>query len=153
MAKTPNEAYSQACQFVDEFETSQDQLRRFMENYQVLKPLYLMIMYLSSWDKYNSYLENLKNKRCPENFLGIEFWNGFDFEIVNRLEAEGLLEISTTKKTLRMNFEGMRQARNFLMQINLDGVETLLEQREYHEEYINCERLLDITSKHQEEEE
>ncbi|MEH2282766.1 MAG: hypothetical protein V7K90_15790 [Nostoc sp.] len=36
-----------------------------------------------------------------------------------------------------MNKKGMKAARDILQRINIDGVETLLEQREYHEEYIN----------------
>ena len=46
--------------------------------------------------------------RGHENFKGISFWNGFDFNIVNDLQAKGLLELSTTRKTLTMTKKGMK---------------------------------------------
>ncbi|MBD2607352.1 hypothetical protein H6G81_23185 [Scytonema hofmannii FACHB-248] len=151
-SNTAGDSYSQACSLVDEFEIRQDQLRLFMENYKVIKPLYLMLIYLSGWDEYNPYLVNPKNKHCKDNFVGISFWNGFNFEIVNRLEAEGLLELSTTRKTLTMTKKGMKEARDILLHINLDGVGSLLKQREYHEEYINYQSQLNILQEEQEEE-
>ena len=142
--KTPGESYSRGCSIVDEIERSKEELRCFMENYQVLKPLYLMIIYLSGWDDYNPYLGDSKNKCCKENFTGIRFWKGFDFEIIKRLEAEGLLENSTyKKKTLIMTKKGMKLAREILQNINLDGVEVLLKKREYHEEYINYRPIVE----------
>ncbi|BAZ10448.1 hypothetical protein NIES4071_22640 [Calothrix sp. NIES-4071] len=148
--KASNDCYSQACNLVDEYERRQEQSRRFMENYQVLKPLYLMIIYLSGYDEYNPYLGNIKNKCCKENFIGINFLNGFDFEIIKRLEAEKLLEISTTRKTITMNKKGMKEARDIIFNINIEGVDVLLEQREYHEEYINYQTKLEIFQEQEE---
>jgi hypothetical protein len=132
-SKSPGESYSRACSFIDEFEKRQDKFKRFIENYQVLKPLYLMLIYLSGWDEYNPYMGNTKNQHSQENFIGVKFWNGFNFEILKQLEAEELLEFSTSRKTLTINKKGIKEARDILKRINLEGVEALLEQRKNHE--------------------
>ncbi|MBD2384505.1 hypothetical protein [Cylindrospermum sp. FACHB-282] len=144
LSKSYGDAYSRACSFVDKFEKNQDKLECFIDHYQVLKPLYLMIIYLSGRDEYNRYLGNYKNKSCKESFVGITFWNGLDFDILNVLEKEKLLEISDSKKTLTMTREAIIQARKILKEINLDGVEALLKQREHHEEYIYYKSPLDV---------
>ncbi|NDJ25362.1 hypothetical protein GS682_27730 [Nostoc sp. B(2019)] len=77
--------------------------------------------------------------------------HGFEFEIINALEAEGLLELSSTKRTLIMNKKGMKAAREVLQRINIDGVEKQLKQREYHEEYINYTSPLDIMQEEEDE--
>jgi len=150
-SKTANDAYSKACNLVDETESYKNQLTISMEHYKVLKPLYLMLIYLSGCDIYNPYRASFKNKNCKENFEGLSMWNGFDFDIINSLNQEGLIELSTTKKTLNMTIKGMEQARNILVKINLDGVEILLEQREHHEEYINYQKELDIFQEEEDE--
>ncbi|WP_445627210.1 hypothetical protein [Nostoc sp. DSM 114167] len=149
---TKGDAYSQACDLVDHFEIQQESLRIFMEHYAVMKDLYLMIIYLSSGDQHNQYLNNIR-RNSKENFTGVSCWNGFDFKIIDALEAEGLLELSSTKKNLTMNKKGMKAAINILQKINLDGVDRLLEQRKYHEEYINYKSQLDIMEEQEEEEE
>ncbi|MEH1858766.1 MAG: hypothetical protein V7L21_12320 [Nostoc sp.] len=146
------DAYSRACSFVDEFETKEEQLSIFIEHYTVMKDLYLMIIYLSSVDQHNRYLNNSREK-SQENFTGISCWNRFDFDIVNALIAEALLEFSSNKKSLIMNKKGMKAAREILQRINIDRVERLLEQREYHEEYINYTSQLDIMQEQEEDEE
>ncbi|ACC84590.1 hypothetical protein [Nostoc punctiforme] len=133
---TKGDAYSQACNLVDQFEIKQESLRIFREHYAVIKPLYLMIIYLSSVDQHNEYLNNNREK-SKENFTGVNCWNGFDFDIINALVAEGLLEFSSNKNKLIMKKQAMNVAREVLKKINIDGVDKLLEQREYHEEYIN----------------
>ncbi|MEH2172969.1 hypothetical protein [Nostoc sp.] len=137
------EAYHRACNLADEFEVQQESLRIFQERYAVMKPLYLMIIYLSSGDQHNEYLNNSCEK-SKENFTGVNCWNGFDFEIINALVAEGLLEFSSNKNKLIMRKQAMKAAREVLNKINIDGVNRLLKQREYHEEYINYISELDI---------
>lgn len=122
-----------------------------MEHYAVIKDLYLMIIYLSNGDKHNHYLNNNREK-SKENFTSVSCCNGFDFEIINGLVAEGLLELSTTKKSMTMKKKGMKAAREVLQKTNIDGVNRLLEQREYHEEYINYKSQLDIMEEQEEEE-
>lgn len=150
--KSQGEAYSRACNLTDEFEIQQESLRIFMEHYVVMKPLYLMIIYLSSGEQPNHPL-NKNREKYKEIFTGVSCWNGFDFQIINALVAEGLLKLSTTKKSLIMNKKGMKFAREILKIINLDGADRLLEQREYHEEYINYISELDIMEEQEEEEE
>lgn len=137
LSMTSQEAYSRACSLVDENEKQLQQYKSFIEHYQVLKPLYLMLIYLSGRDEYNPYLGNSPKKRCIENFIGICFYNGFDYNIIEHLEKEGLIERSTTGKSLILFKKGMQVARDMLKTINIDGVERLLEQRNYHEDYIN----------------
>ncbi|WP_445634812.1 DUF6429 domain-containing protein [Nostoc sp. DSM 114161] len=119
-SNTKGDAYSQACSFVDQFEIQQENLRIFQEHYAVMKPLYLMIIYLSSGDNHNKYLNNNNNRdKSKENFTGVSFWNGFEFKIIDTLVAEGLLEISERKTTLTMNKKGMKLARDILKKLIL----------------------------------
>jgi hypothetical protein len=143
-SKSQTDAYSQACNIVDKFEKEQQELIRFSEHYIVLKPLYLMLIYLSGSDQYDPYLGKYKEKRCRENFIGINSWNGFDFEIINYLESEGLLQLSATRRSLTMTKKGMKVAIDSLKKINIEGLQTLLEKREYHEDYIHYQSDLDI---------
>ncbi|MFN6474868.1 hypothetical protein [Nostoc sp. DedQUE07] len=149
---TQGDAYSQACNLVDKFEIQQENLSIFMEHYAVMKDLYLMIIYLSSGDQHNRYLNNNREK-SKENFTGVSCWNGFEFKIIDELVAEGLLELSDSKTTLTMNKKGMKFAREVLKKNNINGADRLLEQREYHEEYINYISELDITEEEEEDEE
>ena len=122
----------------------------FAEHYAVMKYLYLAIIYLSSGDQHNYYINN-SSENSQENFTGVSGWNGFEFEIIDALEAEGLLELSSTKRTLSMNKKGMKAAREFLRRINIDGFERLLEQRDYHEEYINYTSQFDTMQEEEDE--
>ncbi|WP_446371012.1 hypothetical protein [Coleofasciculus sp. G3-WIS-01] len=143
LSKTLEEAYGRACNLVHENEKQLQQYRNFIEHYQVLKPLYLMLIYLSGRDEYNPYLENYQEKPCRENFIGVRFGvifyksKRFDYDIIDQLEKEGLLERSSTGKSVILLKKGMQVARDMLKTINMDGVERLLEQRNYHEDYIN----------------
>jgi len=150
-SKSKGDAYSQACNIVDNFEKEQQELIRLSEHYIVLKPLYLMLIYLSGSDQYEPYLEKYKEKRCRENFIGINSWNGFDFEIINYLESEGLLQLSATRRSLTMTKKGMKVARDSLKKINIKGLKTLLDERDYHEDYINYQNDLDILAEQEEE--
>jgi len=96
-----------------------------------------MLIYLSGWDKYNPYLENYQEKPCKENFIGVGFYSGFDYDIIAQLEKEELLKRSSTGQSVILSTKGMQLARDMLKLINMDGVEKLLEQRNYHEDYIN----------------
>ncbi|MDF5706140.1 MAG: hypothetical protein PUP90_00335 [Nostoc sp. S4] len=150
--KSQVEAYSRACNLVDEFDIQQESLRIFMEDYVVMKPLYLMLIYLSSGDQHNQYLNNSREK-SKENFTSVSCWNGFEFRIIDALEAEGLLKKSDDRKSIIINKKGIKLARYILKKINIDGVDRLLEQREYHEEYINYISELDIIEEEEDEEE
>lgn len=124
--KSSQEAYSVACSKIDKYEDNEKRLER----YKLLKPFYLMLLYLSGWDKHS-------DCHKKENFIGVEFWNGLDYDILNQLETEDLIAFSSTKKTLYLNKKAMKEARETLSQVNLDGINQLLEQRDHHEEYIS----------------
>jgi len=134
---TSEEAYGRACNLINEHEKQLQQYKSFIEHYQVLKPLYLMIIYLSGWDKDYDYLKSRQKKCGRENFIGIGFYNGFDYDIIAQLEKEELIERSSTRNSLILFKKGMQVARDMLKTINIDGVERLLEQKNYHEDYIN----------------
>jgi hypothetical protein len=151
-SKSTQEAYSYACYLLDCFEKEEEKLTKFFKKYKVLKNLYLMIIYLSGWDEHNPYIGNNKNSKCKENFTGIGFWKGFDFEVLEHLNSEKLLEVSASRKTLTITKQGIKQARDILKTINLEGVDFLLEQRKYHEEYINYQSESDISEEELEEE-
>jgi hypothetical protein len=126
------------------FEKQSQQDRSFIEHYQVLKPLYLMLIYLSGGDEHYDYLKSRKKKCGRENFSGVRFYvrffkkkNRFGDKIIAHLEKEELLERSSTGDSLILSKKGMQVARDMLKTINMDGVERLLEQRNYHEDYIN----------------
>lgn len=136
-SKSKGDAYSQACNLVDKLEKKQQNLINLFKEIIALKPLYLMLIYLSGSDKYDLYIGNYKEKPCRENFIGINSWNGFDYQIINYLQSEGLLEVSTTRQSLMMTKKGMRAARDILQKINIEELKTLLNERVYHEDYIN----------------
>lgn len=155
-----NHAYSIICSILDKDINKQKQIKdeaeryqMFLEDYLVLKPLYLMILYLSGWDEYNSCLSGdiTKDERCKENFTGIQSWIGLQFKILDFLQTEGLLEQpqkggKNYKKVtyVELTKKGIKLARDVLKQINLDGVESLLSQRDYHEDYLHYQSNLDI---------
>ena len=149
LSKTSEEAYGRACNLINEHEKQLQQDRSFTEHYQVLKPLYLMLIYLSGKDEPNPYLENYQEKTCRENFIGVRFGvrfskkNIFGDKIIAQLEKEKLIERSSTRNSLILSKKGMQVARDILKTINMDGVERLLEQRNYHEDYINYKNQLE----------
>jgi hypothetical protein len=94
-----NQAYCNACNSIDrkqqrlrEEERQLEKEKVYQERYIVLKLIYLMLLYLSGWDEYNPYMSNSDEKKCKENFTGVRSWIGLDFNILNRLEAEKLIE-------------------------------------------------------------
>lgn len=143
LSMTSEEAYGRACNLVDENEKQLQQYKSFIEHYQVLKPLYLMLIYLSGRDEYNDCLKSRPKKCGIENFIGVRFGvrfyksKRFDYDIIDQLEKEELIERSSTGDSLILLTKGMQVARDMLKTINIDGVERLLEQRNYHEDYIN----------------
>jgi hypothetical protein len=144
-SNSSKEAYDRACSSIDQLERKLQEEIAFQELYQVLKPLYLILIFLSGWNKYidipqkilNPELDNSVEKDGKENFLGVEFWNGLDFDILNRLKAEELLEFSSTRKSLYINKKAIKEARNVLKTLNLEGLENFLKKLKIHEEYLN----------------
>jgi hypothetical protein len=153
-----NQAYCNACNSIDskkqrlkELERRLEEEREYKKYYNFIKIIYLMLLYLSGWDEYNPYLSNSEEKRCKENFTGVRSWIGLDFNILNKLEREKLIEQpqregKNYKKVtyVELTKKGMQLARETLKNINLEGAEPLLEQLDYHEEYIAYQSHIDI---------
>jgi len=68
-----------------------------------------MLMYLTSWQ------ERSDSAR--------RFWKGFRFEVLDRLETEGLLTQSIRAKSAYLTDDGVRRARELLADFGLGGVE------------------------------
>jgi hypothetical protein len=141
---TSRQAHSSACNLADERDRQERRELEFQNRYRVLKPLYLVAIYLFSWDEFRGCFE----KRAPrdseerrqfylEYFNGVGSFNGFDFDITNRLEAEGLLEFSTSKKTLNITKTAVRQAIAAAQQMNIPGMEELLSDKAIHLECLD----------------
>jgi Domain of unknown function (DUF6429) len=72
--------------------------------------LSLMLMYLSSWAE-----------RPGESR---RFWKGFDFETLNHLADEGLINDSHRAKSAFLTEDGVRRARELLAQYGLTTAES-----------------------------
>jgi hypothetical protein len=150
------DVYSNICGVVTDYEISRakifKQIQQEYQEYQVLKDIYLMFLYLQGSD---SHICTNKEERNKENFTGVSAWIGLNFDILNKLEQEGLLQQPQKGKKqvtyATLTKSGMKTARQVLKTINLDGIETLLNQRKYHEEYINYKSYLDPISKKNDE--
>jgi len=134
---------------------------------ELLKSLYLMLLYISGIDDHNRGLAehnpkipnnrkrpNTKSWHSKENFVSLECWIGLDFHILDRLEEAGFLEQpqkgSRKQRTyIQLNKKGMKRAREILSEINLNGVHEALTTRSYHEEYINHKNRIDLMSEEQ----
>jgi Domain of unknown function (DUF6429) len=77
--------------------------RMVQQSEQLVVDLSLMLMYLSSWNDRSS------NAR--------RFWKGFDFDVLNTLEEQQLIEQSRTAKSAYLTEAGERRARELLDQL------------------------------------
>jgi len=145
---SPSEAFSGISSCIYEKEKQVERLLLSIENYKLLKPIYLMFLYLSGWDEHFDSLTKEKNK---ENFTGVESWIGLDYGFLDFLEEEGLIQQpqkrgKNYKKVTYacMTKKGMKEVREILGSINLEGADRSLKNREYHEEYINHKSQRDL---------
>ena len=92
-------------------------------------PLTLALLYVSGRDEYyQGYSEN------PE-FRGRHAWKGYDFDILDLLENQGLIEKQNNRrhtKSVYLTTKGIKQARNLLRNLNLE-VEEFLQAHAEHE--------------------
>jgi hypothetical protein len=65
-----------------------------------IEELTLMLMYLTSWEERHGEL-----RRC---------WKGYDFEVLDKLEAAGLISSSHRAKSAYMTTEGVARAAHLL---------------------------------------
>jgi hypothetical protein len=143
---TVHKAEQNIFSLIDQFDSKNEKELLFIKYYQVLKPIYLMFLYLSGWDAH------FEKERCKETFTGVRSWIGLQWNILDRLEKEGLLEqpqrqSPNPKKTtyIELTKNGMKEARENLQNINLEGVDALLSERTYHEEYIKHKTNIDLS--------
>ena len=73
---------------------------------QLAHDLSLILMYLSSWTEHQG--------EAPR------FWKGFQFEILNRLGEEGLIQDSRRAKSAYLTDAGVRRARELLIRYGLE---------------------------------
>lgn len=131
--RTPNDAYGRACNLVDDWERKMIQLSAFYNEYKIIKPLYLMLLYISGWDEY--YLKE---------FFRMNSWIGLDYNILDYLESEDLITQPQKGRRKGANYvslslKGMKEAREILEKINLEGSDYILESRQHHLELIQKE--------------
>lgn len=73
-----------------------------------LKELTLMLLYLNSWE---------------ENEFGMKYrrsWKGYDFDILNELSDEGLIGGSYKSKSVNIDDEGVKKAKELLAKYGLN---------------------------------
>ncbi|ELS34637.1 MULTISPECIES: DUF6429 family protein [Pseudanabaena] len=142
---TVHKAEQNIFSLIDQFDNKNEKEVLFTKYYRVLKPIYLMFLYLSGSDEY------FEKERCKETFTGVRSWISLQWDILDRLEKEGLLEQPQRKSPnpkkvtyVELTKNGIKEARKNLQNINLDGVDALLLERTYHEEYIKHKTNLDL---------
>jgi Domain of unknown function (DUF6429) len=125
---------------------------------ELLKSLYLMLLYVSGGDEHNPFLANPYPERpnsrvwhSKETFVNLHCWIGLDFGILNSLEEAGFLEQPQKGRRkqrtyVQLNKKGMKHAREILEKINLSGAKEALMARSHHEEYINHKSRIDLFS-------
>jgi hypothetical protein len=141
---TIDRAYGIACSLADNHNREEQRELEFQRRYRVLKPLYLLAIYLFSWDDFRGCYDD-RPPRDPEarrqfyleHFNGVGSYKGFDFDILDRLKQEGLLESSNTSKTLTINKAAVRQAIEAANQMNIPGMEELLSDKAIHLECLD----------------
>jgi hypothetical protein len=142
---TPDRAYSMACGLADSRDIEEQREIEFQRRYRVLKPLYLVAIYLFSWDDFRGCDYKARPPRDPEArrqfyleyFNGVGSYSGFDFDILNRLEKEGMMKFSNSNKTLSIDKEAVRQAIDAAKQMNIPGMEELLDDKAIHLECLD----------------
>lgn len=143
---TPGRAYSSAYGLADSLDYQEQREIEFQRRYRVLKPLYLAAIYLTAslGDEFvGNYGE--RSPREPEarqqfyleHFVGVGSYKNFDFNILDRLEKEGMLKYSTTRKSLTINKAAIREAIEVAQQMNIPGMEELLRDKIIHLECLD----------------
>jgi hypothetical protein len=137
--KSVQDAYRQAHSRMDSYDDFSKQQEANLRRYRGLRPLYLIMLYLSGWDKFlpGQYNEEDNEDNKPKKFLGVEFYNGLDYDILNQLTAEKLIEFSSSRKQLWLTPEAVKEARKIIKKLNFEEIKELLTERDYHEELLN----------------
>ena len=80
-----------------------------MDSKQAVKELTMMLLYLTSW-----------TERGPYSIL--QSWKGYDFDILNEMEEEGLISGSVRAKSVVLSEDGIRAAKELLQKYGLDEI-------------------------------
>jgi hypothetical protein len=162
---TLDRAYASVCGLVDSLDYQEQRETEFQRRYRVLKPLYLAVIYLTA-SLGDEFVGNY-GKRSPrepearqqfylEHFVGVGSYKGFDFNILDRLEKEGMLKYSTTGRSLTINKAAIRQAIEAAQQMNIPGMEELLSDKAIHLECLDYqnryERMWEESEEYMDEE-
>jgi hypothetical protein len=143
---TLDRAYSSAYGLADSLDCQEQREIEFQRRYRVLKPLYLAAIYLTAslGDEFiGNYGERsprepeAKQQFYLEHFVGVNSYKGFDSSILGQLEKEGMLKYSTTGRSLTINKAAVRQAIEAAQQMNIPGMEELLNDKAIHLECLD----------------
>jgi hypothetical protein len=138
---TFSQAYSTACNLADNRDRDEEREIEFQKRYRVLKPLYLVAIYLFSWDDFCTLDRAPREPEARHQFY-LEYFNGvssygLEFDILNRLEKEGLMGFSNSKKTISINKDAVKQAVEAANRMNIPGTEDLLNDKVIHLECLD----------------
>ena len=156
---TLNQAYSTACNLADNRDRDRQRELEFYKTYRVLKPLYLVAIYLMSRDTFCGSLFNEQPPREPEAhrqfyleyFNGVEAPSRFDSYILDRLEKEGLLDFSNNRGLLYIDKTAVKQAIEAANQMNIPGMQELLDNRPDHLQCLDYKNHFQRTREQAEE--
>jgi len=86
----------------------------------VIKDLTLMLMYLTSWEE--SLVPGLRKRSDRPGFRPSvrRCWKGYDFDILNELTDEGLVNAGGRSKSAYFNDEGVAKALELLKQYGIE---------------------------------
>lgn len=74
-----------------------------------IEELTLLLLYLTSWKEKETYGEFIRS------------WKGYDFDVLNKLEDEGLIGGSTHKaKSTYITESGITKAKNLMKKYNIE---------------------------------
>jgi DNA-binding MarR family transcriptional regulator len=100
--ETPLAAYNSGCSLVDRTIAATE--RR--ADYVLPKKLTLVLLYLMSWEE-----------QAPDEIICRRSWKGYDFDILNELEAEGFIAEQKNRRTTKsviLTPEGIEAAQKLL---------------------------------------
>ncbi|MEB3281665.1 MAG: DUF6429 family protein [Lyngbya sp.] len=134
VSKTKSAAHSRGYNLVYELEKREKHLKRC----KILQSVYLIFLYLSSSDEYFDDCEDIND---IEKLWRITSWINLDFEILDQLENEELLTKPQQGKKkityISLTPEGVQKSIELLKQINLEGLQELLEEQKHHTKWVD----------------
>ena len=87
-------------------------------NKDTIKDLTLMLMYLTSWEE--SLVPGLRKKPDRSGIYPKALWEGYDFDILNEMTDEGLVNAGGRSKSASFTDEGVSKALKLLRQYGIE---------------------------------